>query len=337
MRCAKVIAVTVVFMVLAWTMVALADRGELERKERVISSHQHGSDPKAEIIWQTGFEEGDPLGESYDYGYGSSPDEWHVTDRMLYHGTSTWIEAPEGSLFCHIGHDSSGYGDGDEVGYQIVVNLSGYSEAELYYLSAMQAYFHPTIDTLFDRFVVWGWYPDLGSNWYNLDPGEGLAWGGDWGTDWYTPEQVWISLENLVGHDNVLIEFWFYSNSGTPTGFGVGIDEIIIQGTPATSVEGQEMGASLPQQFALQPPYPNPFNAQVSLIYQVPDAEVEIGIYNVRGQLVRTLVRGSLAAGTYRQTWDGRDDGGADLESGIYFCRLRSESASITQKLVLLR
>jgi hypothetical protein len=337
MRCEKVVAIILVFTVMAWAMGAEAHRGTLELKERVTPGHPPGSIAKADTIWRTGFEPGDPLGENFDYHYGSSPDTWHVTDMMLYHGTTTWMTAPEGSLFCHIGDDSSGYGDGDEVGYQFIVDLSNYSEAELYYLSAMQAYYHPTIDSLFDRFVVWGWYPDLGDSWYNLDPGEGTAWGGDWGTDWYTPEQVWISLENLVGHADVLIEFWFYSNSGNPQGFGVGIDDIVIRGTPSTSVEGRENDSPLPQQFALDHPYPNPFNAQATIRYQVPDAEVEMGIYNVRGQLVRTLVQGYLAAGTYLQSWDGRDDGGADLESGVYFCQLRSESTSIARKLVLLR
>jgi hypothetical protein len=185
---------------------------------------------KGDTIFYTGFEPGNPMGINFDYNNGGSPDEWHVTNRMLYHGTSTWITAPVGIYFCHIGDDSIGYRDGNEVGYQFHVDLSSYTEAYLYYLSTMQAY---QSDTDFDKFVVWGTHEGMGSNWINLDPGQGYAWGGDWGTYWYEPENGIISLVDLVGHASVIIEFWFYSDSEHPDGFGVAIDEVLITGTPS--------------------------------------------------------------------------------------------------------
>jgi hypothetical protein len=220
------------------------------------------------------------------------------------------------------------------VGYQVYLDLTNYSDVHMFYLSAMQAYENAN----FDKFAVWGWTPDLPDTLFNLDPGEGYAWGGDWGPYWYgTPGDTLISLSMLAGFSDVTIEFWFYSSTGNPWGFGVGIDEIVITGTPFTSVEGVEEEAMLPQDFALAPPYPNPFNAWTTIRYQVPQAQVQLDIYNVRGQLVRTLVQGQVPAGSHMQTWDGRDAGGDEVGSGLYFCRLRSGHISLTRKLVLLR
>jgi len=334
MRCARVVGVSMAFIVLTWALGAEARWETLQMRERGVPSSSHlWVAAEEDTIWYTGFEPGDSLGTNYDYNQGSSPDEWHVTDKMLYEDSPTWITADQGSYFCHIGHDTTGYSDGNDVGYQISLDLTNYSDAHLYYLSAMQAYENSD----FDKFAVWGWTPSLPDTLFNLDPGEGYAWGGDWGPFWYGPPgDTLITLSMLVGYPDVTIEFWFYSTTGNPWGFGVGIDEIIITGAPLTSVEGDEE-ASLPQDFVLTRPYPNPFNAWTTISYRVPEAEVQIDIYNVRGQLVRTLAQGQVPAGSHTQTWDGRDTRGDEVESGLYFCRLRSGHISLTRKLVLLR
>jgi hypothetical protein len=335
MRCAKVVGVGMALLALTWALGAEARWGTLQMRERRVpgGSHLYVA-AKGDTIWYSGFEPGDSLGTNYDYNQGSSPDEWHVTDRMLYEDSPTWITADQGSYFCHIGNDTTGYSDGNDVGYQVYLDLSGYSDVGMYYLSAMQAYENST----FDKFAVWGWTESIPESLYNLDPGEGYAWGGDWGPYWYGPPgDTLITLSMLEGYPDVILEFWFYSVTGNPWGFGVGIDEIVITGTPATSIEGVEEGTGLPQDFALAPPYPNPFNAGTTIRYQVPQAQVQMDIYNVRGQLVRTLVQGQVPAGSHIQTWDGRDTRGAEVESGLYFCRLQSDHVSLTRKLVLLR
>ncbi|KPL17872.1 MAG: hypothetical protein AMJ92_10560 [candidate division Zixibacteria bacterium SM23_81] len=327
MRYAKVVGIALAMTVMVWVLWAEAHQVAGGRREREApGSYDFSSAAQGDTIWYSGFEPGDSLGINFDYNGSSSPDEWHVTKRVLHHSSSEWITAPQDSYFCSIGDDSTGYSDGNDVGYQIFIDLLNYSEAHLYYLGTMEA-----ID---EGFAVYAKYP--GGDWINLDPGGTQVWTGDWGRLWYPPDSL-ISLAGLLGHSGVLIEFWFISDSGTPMGFGMAIDEIVITGTPITSVEGEDTESSLPQDFALHPPYPNPFNAQTTIGYQVPEAEVEIGIYNVGGQLVRTLVQGSLSAGSYVQTWDGRDSGGREVESGIYFCWLQSEKVSLTRKLVLLR
>ncbi|MFC1683219.1 T9SS type A sorting domain-containing protein [Candidatus Zixiibacteriota bacterium] len=334
MRSAKFVVFILALVLLAGVLAAEADRGSLQMKTREAGSDWHSGVPaKGDTIWYSGFEAGDPLGVNVDYNAKSSPDMWHVTRHMLYQGTASWMYASVDTYFCHIGCDTMGYQDGNEVGYQIYTDLTGYGSADLYYLSAMQAY---DVDA-FDKFVVWGQYEEMGSSWLNLDPGEGSAWGGDWGMYWYEPEFGLVSLDDLAGHSGVIIEFWFLSDSGHPEGFGVAIDEIIITGTPSTAVEGVSSGTPLPGDFRLDPAYPNPFNARVTFNYQVPEADVHIGIYNVSGQLVRVLANGSMDAGVHLLTWDSQDDRGEDVSSGVYFCQLRSSGVTLTRKIVLLR
>ena len=75
----------------------------------------------------------------------------------------------------------------------------------------------------------------------------------------------------------------------------------------------------------------------MTLKFQVPEANVHIGIYNISGQLVRVLADGSMGAGAHVLTWDSRDERGEDVRSGVYFCQLRSSGVALTRKIVLLR
>jgi len=98
--------------------------------------------------------------------------------------------------------------------------------------------------------------------------------------------------------------------------------------------------AELPARSATMRVYPNPFNPETQITFTVPEAGlVDLAIYDLRGQLVRTLLHGRCAAGPQELSWDGRDDGGANLASGMYFARLslpgRSDGLAI--KLTLLK
>jgi hypothetical protein len=84
--------------------------------------------------------------------------------------------------------------------------------------------------------------------------------------------------------------------------------------------------------------YPNPFNPRTVIHYALKDpGNVHLGIYNMKGQLVRELVNGSWAAGNHAVAWDGRNMMGEPVSSGIYFYRLRSGTAIHTRKMVLLK
>jgi hypothetical protein len=85
--------------------------------------------------------------------------------------------------------------------------------------------------------------------------------------------------------------------------------------------------------------YPNPFNPTTTIRYGVRDkARVTLRVYNVAGQLVKTLVDGVKAPSPeYKVTWDGRNDRGQSVASGVYFYRLVTKDFSQTRKMVLLK
>jgi hypothetical protein len=90
--------------------------------------------------------------------------------------------------------------------------------------------------------------------------------------------------------------------------------------------------------FELGPSYPNPFNAETVIQYQVARRDrIAIGIYNLTGQRIRTLVDRVQPAGSYQVTWCGTNDSAQPVASGVYFVRLRTENFSATKKLTLIR
>jgi hypothetical protein len=104
--------------------------------------------------------------------------------------------------------------------------------------------------------------------------------------------------------------------------------------------EGAE--EKLPAQFSLSFNYPNPFNPTTKIKYtvgtsQARSAVVSLRIYNVLGQLVRTLVDEPKHPGSYEVRWDGRDEDGNEVASGIYFYKLQAGDFSQTRKMVLVK
>jgi len=103
---------------------------------------------------------------------------------------------------------------------------------------------------------------------------------------------------------------------------------------------GQPGKASLPKAFALSQNAPNPFNPATTISYSVPEgaaAAVDMKVYDIRGQLVRTLVNESKEAGSYTVFWDGTDESGRKVSSGVYFYRMRAGKFVQTRKMVLLK
>ncbi|MGB2698136.1 MAG: T9SS type A sorting domain-containing protein, partial [Candidatus Zixiibacteriota bacterium] len=93
-----------------------------------------------------------------------------------------------------------------------------------------------------------------------------------------------------------------------------------------------------PSSFALLHNYPNPFNASTVIPYDLPQAaDVRLEIFNVMGQRVRLLIDQHQSAGYKNITWDGKDDKGMEVSSGIYFYRLQTKDYSDSKKMVLMR
>lgn len=95
---------------------------------------------------------------------------------------------------------------------------------------------------------------------------------------------------------------------------------------------------NIPGQFALHQNYPNPFNPETIIPFDVAGNEqVKLAVFNVLGQQVRVLVNESLSAGTYRARWDGRNDAGETVSSGIFFVRMTAGEFVHHRRMILLR
>jgi hypothetical protein len=94
----------------------------------------------------------------------------------------------------------------------------------------------------------------------------------------------------------------------------------------------------LPKEFALSQNYPNPFNPTTEIKFDLPvEAFVNLRVFNVLGQKVRTLVNTKLEAGYRSITWDGTDDSGEQIASGTYFYVLKAGGKTFTMKMTMLK
>jgi hypothetical protein len=99
-------------------------------------------------------------------------------------------------------------------------------------------------------------------------------------------------------------------------------------------------GPALPSRLTLLGNTPNPFNPATTIRFMVPAGGPQpysLRIYDVRGALVRELGNGQISSGTHNVRWDGRDDRGAGVSSGVYLYRITVGSENLTGKMALLK
>jgi len=97
---------------------------------------------------------------------------------------------------------------------------------------------------------------------------------------------------------------------------------------------------TLPTVFSLRQNYPNPFNPETTIRYEMPeDSHISLKIFALNGQLVRTLVDAFSPAGFHIATWDGRDDNGRNVASGVYLYRLVADEGRFyaVQRMALIK
>jgi hypothetical protein len=104
-------------------------------------------------------------------------------------------------------------------------------------------------------------------------------------------------------------------------------------------VTGVNNGTTVPNDFVLGQNYPNPFNPTTLISYSLPkEAPVTFEVYNMLGVKVRTLMSGETrSAGTYTVSWDGKNDGGVSMPSGVYLYRVVAGSYLASKKMTLLK
>jgi len=138
----------------------------------------------------------------------------------------------------------------------------------------------------------------------------------------------------LIATDDGLIAVWEdYSNSDLTT--YINYNDLYAQRYVLDWSSAPEQTTPARQGLSIAP---NPFNPETSVGFSLAEAgNVELSVYNIRGQRVRTLVNEPLEPGAHQVTWNGRDDAGRACATGVYFCRLRAGGASTVKKALLLK
>jgi hypothetical protein len=145
--------------------------------------------------------------------------------------------------------------------------------------------------------------------------------------------EVWVDATDLSDglYEGEII---FASNDAANPDFAVPV----TLNVSATGANGTD-DAPIPIEYRIRGNYPNPFNPTTVIAYDLPRAaSVDLRIYDVSGRLVRVLESDSQSdAGTHTATWDGRDDSGAPVSSGVYFCKLSANGETVQGRMVLLK
>ncbi|MFQ5770505.1 MAG: FlgD immunoglobulin-like domain containing protein [bacterium] len=100
----------------------------------------------------------------------------------------------------------------------------------------------------------------------------------------------------------------------------------------------QEGATEVPLKYTLFQNYPNPFNPSTTISFEIKESsDVTLEIYNIKGQLVRTLVKGKLIAGNHSFVWNGRDDRARLVPSGLYISRMSAGEFVDQRKMLLIK
>ena len=161
----------------------------------------------------------------------------------------------------------------------------------------------------------------------------------------HSPGQVAVGAMKVDGQavtgEGRLLEVTFKTTDvPQPTDFQIAEGVLIDVEGNIDPIHHLEVGnlKPLPDSFGLDQNMPNPFNPSTTIGYQLPESgQVHLSVYNLLGQEVRTLVDATLEAGYYTLDWDGRDDFGRQLASGIYLYRMRVNDFSETRRMMLLK
>ena len=162
---------------------------------------------------------------------------------------------------------------------------------------------------------------------------------------------VWYDRQVQVGGESyrrVSLTFpydfsFVYTPIGTSNPGGIFSRTILMQEVLLAFAQNTNPGNATntgptPRRFEVFDNVPNPFNPSTSLRFSAPSTgRVAIRIFNVRGELVRTLLDGEVTAGEHRLTWDGTDTRGASVSSGVYLYQIEGFGESVSKKMALLK
>lgn len=185
------------------------------------------------------------------------------------------------------------------------------------------------------------------SSWVLIQNGLPVAWYNSMDADF---TNVYLTVEeNGVYKSSNYGDIWVPMNDGLPSGAEIAViyrgANYLYAGTiehnllryPLDPSGISEESFSL-SDFHLSQNYPNPFNSSTTIAFQLPHAgSVNLTVYNILGQAVRTLVDEPMKAGSYRIQWDGLNEAANQIVSGVYFFRFVAADFSQTRKMLLLK
>ncbi|RMG29687.1 MAG: T9SS C-terminal target domain-containing protein, partial [Methanobacteriota archaeon] len=193
----------------------------------------------------------------------------------------------------------------------------------------------------------WKWY----TNEKGANPGQDF-----WVVD-ISPDggQTWVNVENTNEATNGWEKVQFQvSDYITPTSqvqlrfiasdFNPGslvealIDDIAILAVGGVTGLSEQENLQLPKEFILDQNYPNPFNPATTIRFGIPFASrVTIEVYNLLGQRINTLYEGNVSPGWHEVVWDGKNQSGIPVSSGIYMYRMQAFNSMNGSKIVKIR
>lgn len=116
------------------------------------------------------------------------------------------------------------------------------------------------------------------------------------------------------------------------------VDDSLVLSHQPLGTDAETLSEAIPAVFQLYQNYPNPFNPTTVISYQLPvDSDVELLVYNLLGEKVISLVNARQGAGNYQVQWNGRNDAGRPVSSGVYFVRLEADGYVQIRKMLLIR
>jgi glucose/arabinose dehydrogenase len=162
----------------------------------------------------------------------------------------------------------------------------------------------------------------------------------------YCSGRIWMLRYNngIVSSDSLLTQkSILLSSFGTDQ-----FNELYIVATSSTAkiwrfnkspnALGITEGGSIPLKYTLEQNYPNPFNPGTIIRYSVPEqGDVKLEVYDITGKLIKTLVNTFRMSGSYETVWNGRDDRGANVPSGVYIYKLQTDKFSESKKMLLIK